>query len=100
MQQNQLSTQRFQSLETRQIEMLNLMQQMQRDQSDYAHRHDQSMMEFIAGMTEDMQALTLRVKDLHNIISRGNGFESSRSGEQARRIARTRGRFRRQEEEE
>ena len=80
--------------------MMTLMQQMQRDQNDYTRRHDQSMLEFTAGMTEDMRALTLRVDDLHNFISQRNGGESSRSGEQARRRARTRGRFRRQEEEE
>ena len=100
MQQNQLSTQRHQSLETRQIEMMTLMQQMQRDQNDYARRHDQSMLEFTTGITEDMRALTLRVDDLHNIISQRDGGESSRHGGQARRRARTRGRYQRQEEEE
>ena len=69
MQQNQLSTQCYQSLETRQIEMMTLMQQIQRDQNDYTRRHDQSMLEFTTGMTEDMRALTLHVDDLHNVIS-------------------------------
>lgn len=91
MQQNQLSTQRHQSIETRQIEMMTLMQQMQRDQNDYALRHDQSMLEFTTGITADMRALTLRVDDLHNIISQRDGGESSRHGGQARRRARTRG---------
>ena len=80
--------------------MMNLMQQMQRDQNDYTRRHDQSMLEFTAGMTEDMRALIIRVDNLHNVISQRNGGESSRSGEQAHRRERKRGRFRRQEEDE
>ena len=76
------------------------MQQMQRDQNDYTRSHDQSMLEFTTGMTEDMRALTLRVDDLHNIISQRDGGESSRHGGQARRRARTCGRYQRQEEEE
>ena len=80
--------------------MMTLMQQMQRDQNDYARRHAQSMLEFTTGITADMRALTLRVDDLHNIISQRDGGESSRHGGQARRRARTRGSFRRQEEEE
>ena len=58
------------------------------------------MLEFTTGITEDMRALTLRVDDLHNIISQRDGGESSRHDGQARRRARTRGRYQRQEEEE
>ena len=86
--------------------MMHLVQQMQRDQHDYAHWKDQSMLEFTAGMTEDMRALTLHVEGLHEVVSRVEGqryeAESSRRGEQARRRyrPRMRCRFRGQGEEE
>lgn len=49
-----------QRMEERQTEMMQAIQQIQRDQHDYANWHDQGMAE----LSEEMHALTHRVDDI------------------------------------